>query len=64
MSRFCWVWPVVVAWATCAGCGGPSPPEPLTADQQRELKQRMEQVQQDERAGLGHETPGDRSGKR
>ena len=64
MWRFCLLLVAVLGWATFAGCQCQSQPEPLTPDQERELQERMQQVQQEERSQLAPEGPGGGTGKR
>ena len=45
----------VFGWATLSGCGGDSKPEKLSAEQERELEQQMQEVQEAEAAGLSQQ---------
>ena len=58
MWRFSLLLLAVFGWATFAGCGGPSPPKPLTPEQERELQSQMQQVQEQERSALTEEDSG------
>ena len=58
MGRFGWLLLAVLGWTTLAGCGGSSPTDPLTSEEDRDLQQQMQQVQEEEGAQLGQQDPG------
>lgn len=61
MTRFGVLLMAVLGWTTIAGCQGESQPPPLTAEQERQLKEQAQQVQQQEQAHFSQEaakTPG------
>lgn len=57
MRRFRWMLPVMLTGAVLAGCGGPSKPEPLAPEQERQLQEQMRQVQEQERARAAQPDP-------
>ncbi len=59
MWRYGLLLATVFGLATFSGCGGDSKPEPLTAEQERELERQMEEVQQQEAAALSQEPAGE-----
>lgn len=61
MWRFCLLLVAVFGLASWTGCQCDSKPQPMTADQERELKKNMEQVQQQEQAHFTpQKAPGDK----
>ena len=64
MWRFCLLLAAVFGWTAFAGCGGQSQPEPLSAEQESELRKQMEQTQDEERSHLAKEHPGNGAGTR
>ena len=58
MWRYALLLLTVVGWVTLVGCQGESKTEPLTSEQDRQLRKELQEVQDMERANLSPGTAG------